>query len=201
MKKQFVLVSVVGAFGTLIAGGCASHEVVKKDEAIATSTISQAKQATDKTVKNSTATTASPVKQATVVGSAPQSAKKEAPRIESQTNEPVKSALDRIYFDFDSSALSEQARNTLAKDSDYLRKNTSVKARIEGNCDERGSDEYNLALGEQRAKAAKKYLVTLGIQEDRLATISYGKEKPVEPGHDESAWAKNRRDELVVSTK
>ncbi len=106
------------------------------------------------------------------------------------------SALEKIYFDFDSSALSDQARKTLTGNADYLRKNAVAKLRIEGNCDERGSAEYNIALGEKRAEAAKKYLVTMGIPADRLATISYGKEKPADPGHDESAWAKNRRDDL-----
>ena len=111
------------------------------------------------------------------------------------------SALEKIYFDFDSDALSDQARKTLTSDADYLRKNAVAKLRIEGNCDERGSAEYNIALGEKRAKAAEKYLVTMGIPADRLAIISYGKEKPADPGHDESAWAKNRRDEFAVLSK
>jgi peptidoglycan-associated lipoprotein len=77
-------------------------------------------------------------------------------------------------------------------------KNNSLKVQIEGNCDERGSDEYNLALGEKRAKSAMKYLETLGVPAERLSVISYGKEKPADPGHDEAAWAKNRRDEFVL---
>ena len=79
-----------------------------------------------------------------------------------------------------------------------MKKNSALKVRIEGHCDERGSDEYNLALGERRAKAAMNYLVTLGIADKRLSVISYGKEKPVDPGHDEAAWAKNRRAEFVI---
>jgi peptidoglycan-associated lipoprotein len=82
-----------------------------------------------------------------------------------------------------------------------IKKDSAAKVRIEGNCDERGSDEYNLALGEKRAKAAMEYLVTLGIPAERLSVISYGKEKPADPGHDEAAWAKNRRDEFVVLSK
>jgi peptidoglycan-associated lipoprotein len=69
---------------------------------------------------------------------------------------------------------------------------------IQGNCDERGSDEYNLALGERRAKVAMDYLATLGVPAERLSIISYGKEKPVDPGHDEAAWAKNRRDDFAI---
>ena len=79
-----------------------------------------------------------------------------------------------------------------------MMKDRSVKVRIEGNCDERGSAEYNLALGERRAKAAQKYLVTMGVKPERLSVISYGKEKPAVQGSDESAWAKNRRDEFVI---
>jgi peptidoglycan-associated lipoprotein len=88
----------------------------------------------------------------------------------------------------------------LVKDAEILKQQKSIKVRIEGNCDELGSDDYNLALGEKRAKAALKYLETLGIPSDRLSTISYGKEKPADLGHDEAARAKNRRDELVISS-
>lgn len=79
-----------------------------------------------------------------------------------------------------------------------MKRNATIKVRIEGNCDERGSDEYNLALGERRAQVAARYLTTLGISGERLSTISYGKEKPVDPGHDENAWARNRRDDFVI---
>jgi len=103
-----------------------------------------------------------------------------------------------LFFDFDSYTLSVQARDTLFKNAELLAEQPWVKLRIEGNCDERGSDEYNLALGEQRARTARAYLVNLGIAPDRLFTISYGKEQPLDFGHDEAAWAKNRRDEFVV---
>jgi len=115
--------------------------------------------------------------------------------------EQMKSELNKIYFDFDSFKLSEPDRSSLAKNADLLKKDSTEKVRIEGNCDERGSDEYNLALGEKRANAAMQYLVTLGIPADRLSVISYGKEKPADPGHDEAAWAKNRRDDFVVISK
>jgi peptidoglycan-associated lipoprotein len=115
--------------------------------------------------------------------------------------EDFKAALAKIYFDFDSYKLSESSRSELVKNADLIKKDSVEKVRIEGNCDERGSDEYNLALGEKRAKAAMQYLVTLGIPTDRLSIISYGKEKPADPGHDEAAWSKNRRDEFVVLSK
>jgi len=115
-----------------------------------------------------------------------------------EQGEQVAAELQKVYFDFDSAALSQEARNTLSKNAQYLAKNPDVKVRIEGNCDERGSDEYNMALGERRAKAARDYLVNLGVAPDRLSVISYGLEKPADPGHNDAAWAKNRRDEFAI---
>jgi peptidoglycan-associated lipoprotein len=103
-----------------------------------------------------------------------------------------------IYFEFDAFLLSETARDALAKNAVALKKNKGMKVQIQGHTDERGSDAYNLALGEKRAKAAYDYLITLGVPANRLYVISYGKERPADPGHDEAAWAKNRRDEFVV---
>jgi peptidoglycan-associated lipoprotein len=186
---------VVGALGALVVSGCASENVVKKDEAIAPSATAQAKQTDVKTAKNGTAVTTAPGKPAL------ESAKKAAAKVEPQSKEQLTSALEKIYFDFDSTALSDEARKELTGNADYLRKRAAAKLRIEGNCDERGSAEYNIALGEKRAEAAMKYLVTMGIPADRLTTISYGKEKPADPGHDEAAWARNRRDEFDISSK
>ncbi|HPI94056.1 MAG TPA: peptidoglycan-associated lipoprotein Pal [Deltaproteobacteria bacterium] len=105
----------------------------------------------------------------------------------------------KIYFDFDMFDLSSDAIGTLNELAAVLKANGDFKAKVEGNCDERGTNEYNLALGERRAKAAYDYLVSQGIDEARLATISYGEEKPLDPGHNEEAWAKNRRDDFVLS--
>jgi peptidoglycan-associated lipoprotein len=106
---------------------------------------------------------------------------------------------ESIYFDFDKSELKPAARATLEKKAGWLRANPQYKLRIEGHADERGTVEYNLALGERRAKAAQKYLTALGISADRIATVSYGEERPADPGHNEAAWAKNRRDEFKLS--
>jgi len=106
-------------------------------------------------------------------------------------------ALVDAFFDFDDFSLRQDAKSALEKDGKYLEKNSGMKAVIEGHCDERGSVEYNLALGEKRARAAKDYLVSYGIPGGRLTTISYGKERPFESGHDEEAWAKNRRAHVV----
>jgi peptidoglycan-associated lipoprotein len=103
-----------------------------------------------------------------------------------------------IYFEYDSFDLTIEAKKVLAEKAGFLNSNSTLKVRIEGNCDERGTEEYNLALGERRAKAAQDYLVFLGIASERLATVSYGEEKPVDGGHNEAAWAKNRRDHFAI---
>ena len=105
-------------------------------------------------------------------------------------------AMGNIYFDFDQFTLSAEARKTLADNANYLKANSGIQVVVEGHCDERGSDEYNLALGESRALAAKNYLVSLGVSAKRLSVISYGEERPAAMGHDEEAWAKNRRAEF-----
>ena len=110
-----------------------------------------------------------------------------------------KRGLEDIHFDFDKSNIRQDDRKILSRNAAYLSKNKNVKIIIEGNCDERGTAEYNMALGERRADEAKKYLVNLGINGKRITTISYGSEKPLDPGHDEDAWAKNRRDHFAVN--
>ena len=106
--------------------------------------------------------------------------------------------LQRIHFAFDKFALSPAARDTLAANAVLLQTSPEANISIEGYCDERGSDEYNLALGERRAKAAKDYLISLGMPAERLQTISYGEEKPLDPASNEDAWAKNRRAEFKI---
>jgi peptidoglycan-associated lipoprotein len=106
--------------------------------------------------------------------------------------------LQRIHFAFDQHTLSDQARETLAGNAAWLKANPGARVVIEGHCDERGSDEYNLALGERRALAAQSYLISLGISANRLSTISYGEERPLAPGRGEEAWAQNRRAEFKV---
>jgi peptidoglycan-associated lipoprotein len=108
-------------------------------------------------------------------------------------------ALHPIYFDFDKYNLKPEATQKLDQTGDWLSKNAGVAIRVEGHCDERGTNEYNIALGERRANSAKKYLVDLGVAADRLSTVSYGEEQPADSGHTEEAWAKNRRDEFKVA--
>jgi peptidoglycan-associated lipoprotein len=103
-----------------------------------------------------------------------------------------------VYFDFDSSVIKSSAQAILKRKADYLRANPGAKVIIEGHCDERGTPEYNLALGDRRAQAAKKFLVDLGVDGASLTTISYGEERPVDPAQNEEAWAKNRRAHFVL---
>jgi|SRR6185369_1752067 peptidoglycan-associated lipoprotein len=110
------------------------------------------------------------------------------------------SALKEIYFDFDSSTLRADARETLKADAEWLKHHPAVRVTVEGHCDERGTTEYNLALGAKRAQAAKDYLVTLGVAADRLTTTSFGSEATVCREHSDDCWQRNRRDRLVALT-
>ena len=119
---------------------------------------------------------------------------KEQEVLEGRTSAP----LLPVYFDFDKSNIKEDQRSRIEKNASFLKQNQAAKVRIEGNCDERGTNEYNMALGERRALSAKKYLMNLGIHEDRMHTISFGEEKPLLHGHDEFSWAQNRRDDFIL---
>ena len=109
--------------------------------------------------------------------------------------------LQDVNFDFDRSDIKPEARRILEENANWLRENRRVRVQIEGHCDERGTVEYNLALGQRRATSVRKYLVALGVSPERLFTISYGEEQPVDPGHNEEAWAKNRRVHFKVKAR
>ena len=106
--------------------------------------------------------------------------------------------IQDAYFGYDEAALSSQAQAALTSSANWLRRNPQYNLLVEGHCDERGTEQYNLALGDRRANTAKEYLVTLGIDGSRIRTVSYGEERPFDDGHDESAWARNRRAHLVL---
>ena len=186
MKKRTVALLAACSLAALISGGCASNETVKKDEPIAPPAKAAPKVEPAKPVE------------------APAKAqpKAEAPKaVEQQAAKAVAPAanFETVYFDFDKSDLRKDSRDVLSKNAEIMLKvKAGAKVQIEGHCDERGSAEYNLALGERRAKSALQYLLTLGVPADRLSTVSYGKEKPAVQGSDEAAWAKNRRAEFVT---
>lgn len=106
---------------------------------------------------------------------------------------------ENIHFAFDSFLLSDQARQLLNSKAEYLRTNPEITVTVEGHCDDRGTSEYNIALGERRAESVKTFLVNLGIGTHRLNTVSYGEERPIAMGHDEDSWAKNRRAQFVIN--
>ena len=108
-----------------------------------------------------------------------------------------KSGLNMVHFDFDRSEIKSEYKKVLEDNAAWLKKNSDSKVSVEGHCDERGTEEYNIALGQRRAKAAKDYVAGLGVESKRLSTKSYGEEKPLETCHNESCWWKNRRAEFV----
>lgn len=109
--------------------------------------------------------------------------------------------LQTVYFDFDSYRISSSGREAIRANASWLKANPSATVQIEGHCDERGTTEYNLALGDRRANAVRDALVKAGISRNRLSTISYGEERPADPGHDEAAWSKNRRGQFVTLSR
>jgi len=195
VKRVPLYVVALFSVALLMTAGCATQDVVKRDEGLVPApVVKRAEQ---------TAAGTTPPQQA---GTAPDTQIVPAPAAAQQSQKgsstsQLQAALQKIYFDFDSSDLSDTARGTLTKNVDALKKESSAKIRIEGNCDESGSAEYNLALGERRAKSAQQYLIALGVKPDRLSIVSYGKEKPAVQGSDEAAGSKNRRDEFVVVTQ
>jgi peptidoglycan-associated lipoprotein len=121
--------------------------------------------------------------------------REEAARLETARNMFL---TEDIFFEFDSSALLPEAQEILKEKAEWLQENAGVAVTIEGHCDERGTNEYNLALGDRRAQSALAFLVNLGISGSRLTTISYGEERPVDPGNNEEAWSKNRRAHFTI---
>jgi peptidoglycan-associated lipoprotein len=109
--------------------------------------------------------------------------------------------LKDVFFELDKSELSPEQRDVVGVNADWIRRNPSVRVLVEGHCDERGTAQYNLALGERRASAVKDFLVSLGIDGGRVQIVSYGKERPFNPGHDDTAWSQNRRGHFVILSR
>jgi peptidoglycan-associated lipoprotein len=178
--KWVVLVVSVAA---LVAVGCAKKQTVQSEGAPGAAS-----------APAPVAVTEAPVKEAPV---APMAAAPAAAAGVAVTEEKL-SQFDDVRFDFDKSVVKEDGRKACEVVAGYMKKNPKAKLLIEGHCDERGTSEYNLALGDRRATAVMTYLVSLGVSKANLSTVSFGKEKPLDPGHDEGAWAKNRRAHFVL---
>ena len=125
----------------------------------------------------------------------------EPPRKTDESLVPANLKFNTIYFDFDKSNVRSDQRGTLSRNAELLSKYRTVRIQIEGHCDERGTNEYNQALGQRRADAAKQYLVEYGISSSRISTISYGEARAIDRGHNETAWSKNRRCEFIITAK
>ena len=126
-----------------------------------------------------------------------------AQQFHAQGEAELDQALDQLrqvslFFEFDSATLTSEAEQKLTNVADILVKHPELQVRVEGNCDERGSEQYNLALGQRRAEAARRYLAALGVADGQITAISFGAEKPAAPGHDEQAWSQNRRDDVAA---
>ena len=160
----------------LLAAACASHEA-KND----TPVTGQSAAATPAPSASQRAT--SPVQQAAVTGN--------------PLHDPNNILTKRsVYFDFDSNVVKEEYEPIVKAHARFMATHAEARARIEGNCDERGSREYNLALGQRRAESMKKVMTVLGVSDSHIETVSFGEEKPATVGHDEAAWSKNRRDDI-----
>jgi len=181
MKKYLVLLLALGVLYT----GCAKRAVTTQPEQPAQETQKAAKAETAKPAQEDMAKIES------------KDVKTEAQKIESTPAEKP-SALENIYFDYDKYDIRNDEKPALKSAYDRLLKNKSMKMLIEGHCDDRGTNEYNLALGERRAKSARDYLVSLGVAKNRLDIISFGEEKPVCTEQTEDCWQKNRRAKFVA---
>ncbi len=193
MKKYLTLFGllVVFALSLMILSGCADNKAVVKDEAIQEQKAASA-QATPATVDDSRAK-----EQADREAALKAQADKDA-RAKKNAAALADLNIQNIYFDFDKSSIRPDAREILKADAEIFTKNSGATIVVEGHCDERGTAEYNMALGERRAQETKQYLVNLGIPASRIETISYGEEKPADPGHTEAAWAQNRRAQFLL---
>lgn len=195
MKRSIVTLLAGISIAALLSGGCANKETVKKEEAVVPPVVTE-KVTPAKPVESTDPV--KPVEQAKPVEQV-KPVEEIKPAITDVTAVTPDSKLETVYFDFDKSDLRQDARDVLSKNAEIVLKSlVDAKIRIEGHCDERGSAEYNLALGEHRAKSAQKYLTTLGVKAEKLSIVSYGKEKPAVKGTGEAAWGKNRRAEFVI---
>lgn len=171
-----------------VMAGCAKKQTVRSEESTQPMKSAEAAKPATITPGNQAITETSPP------GMSMNTPKSPAEGAGVQVTEELKSPFADIHFDFDKFLIKDGDKPDLRKIANYLKQHPQVKVRIEGNCDERGTSEYNLALGERRAESARKYLIGLGVPSNEVSTISFGKEKPLDPSHSEDAWAKNRRD-------
>ena len=188
-KKSLVITVLILCLGLTLTG-CPKKTAVKEEPSLKKEETAKA-EAERAAKEKETPTTKEQFEKSLVA--------EKTPGIEGQVFES--SLLKDIHFNFDKYDILPGDAAILKENAALLKKFSNVKVQIEGHCDERGTSEYNLALGERRANKTKDYLVSLGISAARISTISYGKEKPLDPGHSEEAWAKNRRAHTIITGK
>ena len=195
MKKNltFIGIFVVLIFGLTIFTGCAEKKSVVTNSAAQEQEVAPAQKAAQTTDASKLSNTINPN------DSTNQNDTTRGQSASVETTATPEASVRDINFDFDSSIIRPDAREILKVNADFLLKNRISSIVIEGHCDERGTAEYNMALGQRRAQETKKYLVNLGIKESTIRTISYGEERPLDPGNTEEAWAKNRRAHFLIS--
>ena len=193
MKKLTITRLVVMLFAlTLVASGCAKKPAADDSMAQDSATVQIDQQQASGIVEQNVSDSA--VNDAAARAAAERAAADAAMAAE----QAAKSGLQRIHFDFDQYVLTEEAKAILVSNAALLSSAPGVRIQIEGHCDERGSDEYNLALGEKRALATKNFLVSLGVADSRMSVISYGEEMPLDPSGTKDAWYQNRRAEFKI---
>ena len=203
MKKNltFVGIFVVLIFGLTIFTGCAEKKSVVTNSVAQEKEVAPAQTAAQTTNASRLSDTANPNNTINPNDSTNQNNTARGQSASVETTATAESSVHDINFDFDSSIISPDAREILKVNADFLLKNRVSTIVIEGHCDERGTAEYNMALGQRRAQETKKYLVNLGIKESIIRTISYGAERPLDPNNTEEAWAKNRRVHFLIVPK
>jgi len=199
MKRNVWMIgslAIMCGFMFIFATGCAKAPVVKEEVALqqGESVIATAETAPAKVEE----VVAAPKEEAKPMKMMEDQSMKEKALWEKLLAEASAFKDKDIYFAFDRYDLNDDSRQNLGKLADWLLMHTEFEATIEGHCDERGTTEYNLALGERRAETAKAFIVNLGVDIGKVSTISYGEELPLDPGHSEAAWSKNRRDHFLV---
>ncbi len=195
MKKNltYIGIFVVLIFGLTIFTGCAGKKSVVTNSVAQEQEVAPAQKAAQTTDASKLSTTINPN------DSTNQNDTTRGQSASVETTATSEASVSDINFDFDSSIIRPDAREILKINADFLLKNRISSIVIEGHCDERGTAEYNMALGQRRAQETKKYLVNLGIKESTIRTISYGEERPLDSGNTEEAWAKNRRAHFLIS--
>ena len=186
-KKSLIITILILCIG-LIMMGCPKKTVVKEEPSVKKE---EAKAEAERMAKEKESKAKEEFEKSIVA--------KKTPGIEGEVFES--SLLKDIHFDFDKYDIRPSDAAVLKGNAELLKKYPKVKIQIEGHCDERGTNEYNLALGERRANSTRNYLLSLGISPERISAISYGEERPLDPGHNEDAWTKNRRAHTIITAK